>query len=168
MASRRVASHWSASTGATTAPPLNGGTVGLACPARPHNSPGRRPPDTCQPVGPQGEKLRSCGPGTVCPLTATMVPGCTAPRAACASSHTGSVILRLPLPTRSDPGTVRCLPVRDLARARLSDINTADSQAAYDGAAASFGYTFLGVADEAATTAAFKAATGTVQERRRG
>eukprot|EP00974_Lingulodinium_polyedra_P129935 11211913-Lingulodinium_polyedra.AAC.1 len=34
---------------------------------------------------------------------------------------------------------VRCLSVRDFANARLSDLNAADSQEAYDDAAASFG-----------------------------
>ena len=61
-------------------------------------------------------------------------------------------------------GTVRCLSVRELVRARLSDLDTADSRAAYDGVAASLSYTFLGVAADAEALAAFTAATGNVQE----
>ena len=53
--------------------------------------------------------------------------------------HGGRDVLASKVYWQFPKGTVRCLSVRDLVGARLSDFDTADLRAAYDDAAASFG-----------------------------
>ena len=63
-------------------------------------------------------------------------------------------------------GMVRCLSARDLVTARVSDLDQAETREDYEHVADSFGYTYLGVAVDAAALDDFKAATVTLQERR--
>eukprot|EP00974_Lingulodinium_polyedra_P008726 834639-Lingulodinium_polyedra.AAC.1 len=67
---------------------------------------------------------------------------------------------------RFPAGALRCLSVRDLRRARLAELDEAETREAYERVANAYGYTFLGVATDSAALDDLKTDAGTYQDRR--